>query len=82
MIYNHSNKRLVLKQMRHSRKAQPTVKPSVLMNKRSKNVRSRRARYTDMNKSKQFDSQAFYDLTKFRLSQYNTLASYSMYLYY
>ena len=31
---------------------------------------------------KGFTMKSFFDLTKFRLSQYNTLASYAMYLYY
>jgi protoheme IX farnesyltransferase len=63
------------------RKAQPVIKPNIATGRKVQSRRSRRSSNKDEVNHK-LDSKSFMDLTKFRLSQYNTLASYSMYLYY
>lgn len=68
-----------------SRKAQPAIKSSIIgsqkINQEDNEINNEHLQKGDKAK-KGMSLKSFSDLTKFRLSQYNTLASYSMYLYY
>ena len=68
-----------------SRKAQPLAK-STFLSTNTTEVNDKSVLINDQqernNANKQITLKSLSDLTKFRLSQYNTLASYSMYLYY
>ena len=71
--------------LRTARKAQPIVKGTLLGSQNTNNNDSEpegSGHDTSRKLEKGITLKAFGDLTKFRLSQYNTLASYSMYLYY
>ena len=86
MIYGRS-KKSVIWQLRilTSRKAHPITKGHIITANNATNFDpvERESSSEDKNKPEQkVTLKALSDLTKFRLSQYNTLASYSMYLYY
>jgi len=86
MIYGRANTgRLPRLLMRMARKSQPAAKPTIINQNKviSKHINDN-MKSDDKQKSddKGITVKSFMDLTKFRLSQYNTLASYSMYLYY
>lgn len=86
MIYGRS-KKSVIWQLRilTSRKAQSITKGHLINTKSATDFDSIESESSSEDKNKpekKVTLKALSDLTKFRLSQYNTLASYSMYLYY
>lgn len=68
-----------------SRKTQPLLKSSIICSQHTKDTKDNTIFNFDVSKHEQkyqLTLKSFSDLTKFRLSQYNTLAAYSTYLYF
>lgn len=82
MIFFRSHKNTTVLTWRAGRKSKPISKAAILTNRKLAQAIPKKVISESAEVVKGFDMKSFYDLTKFKLSQYNTLASYSMYLYY